>query len=140
MDRPLDKAMSACNIREWSPGIIVDSYCRRKSEVGDIDEVSECVIENEHDSESEFDTSEDVESDDEAAIVINYYSRNRENRCQRIEEDPAAGISPVFGGFVQNCLRQYFVGELTCIVEVFVGSRSSVNSECIHRISLTSTA
>ncbi|GJQ75429.1 hypothetical protein Trydic_g23597 [Trypoxylus dichotomus] len=46
-------------------------------EVSDIDEVSECDIESEDDTGSGFDVSEDAESNDEVAIVRNYYGRNR---------------------------------------------------------------
>ncbi|KAK9737933.1 Transposase IS4 [Popillia japonica] len=51
---------------------------------------------------------------------------NKQERRQRIEEDPAAAISLVFSELVQNCQTQYSVGELTCIDEMLVGFRGRV--------------
>ncbi|GJQ84776.1 hypothetical protein Trydic_g21176 [Trypoxylus dichotomus] len=43
---------------------------------------------------------------------------NKENRGQRIEEDPAAAISPVLSEFVQSCQAQCSACELTSMRRV----------------------
>lgn len=48
---------------------------------------------------------------------------NEENRNVRKETDPSAAISWVFHKFVENCQKNYSIGEYACIDEMLVGFR-----------------